>query len=251
VARLAVVPDLDQELEELFGLPLDEFTEARNELAARLKSAGQTEAAADVKALRKPSLPVWAINQLARREPDAIERLIAAGAALRRAQEQAFGGGGAEPVREATASERAAVRELTLAAEHLLQEQDRPATRTVLDRVAATLRAAALAPDTAGQLARGRLAAEVDAPGFATVASLAPPPSKRRPAGRSSNPNVAARREHERRVRRLEQQLETLERRAADAAERAARAEEAASAAREAADAAAAELQHERARRPE
>src|SRR5919199_5973505 len=121
MAKLAVVPDVDQELDALFGLPLEEFTPARNALASRLKSAGQVEAAADVRALRKPSVPVWTVNQLARREREAVERLIKAGRELRTAQEQAFGGGSAAAVRAATAAERDVVRELTRAAERILE----------------------------------------------------------------------------------------------------------------------------------
>jgi hypothetical protein len=251
MARLAVVPDLEQELDALFGLPLDEFTPARNALATRLKSAGQAEASAQVRALRKPSLPVWTVNQLARREPEALGQLVEAGRRLRRAQEEAFGGGTGEAVREATAAEREAVRNLTRRAEQILRDEGRPGTRQALDRIASTLRAAAVEPDAAENLARGRLTAEVEAPGFTTVATLAPPPSKRGRPATSDKPNQAAIRAHQQRVRRLEQQLETLERRAADAVERADRAQEAANDARAAADAAAAELDHERTHPPE
>jgi hypothetical protein len=251
MARLAVVPDLEQELDALFALPLDEFTPARNALATRLKSAGQADASSQVRALHKPSVPVWTVNQLARREPEAVARLVEAGRRLRRAQEEAFGGGAGEAVREATVAEREAVRELMRRAEEILRDEGRPATRQALDRVASTLRAAAVEPDAAADLARGRLTAEVEAPGFATVAALAPPPSKRRRPAKSTKPNQAAIRAHEQRVRRLEQQLETLERRATDAADRAERANEAADEARAAADAAAAELERERAHPPE
>jgi hypothetical protein len=247
--RLAVVPDLEQELDDLFGVPLDEFTARRNELAARLKTAGQPEAAEQVRGLRKPSVPVWAVNQLARRDPDAIARVVDAGRELRRAQEAAFGGGGAEAVRGATTHEREAVRALTQAAERLLEDEGRKPTRSVVDRIGATLRAAAVDPEAAGLLTRGRLTGELESPGFTAVASLAPPPSKRRRAA-PAEPDRAARRAHEQRLRRLEQRLETLERKAEQAAARAERAEADAIAAREAAEAAAEELREERERGP-
>ena len=95
MARLAVVPDVETELEQLFGLPLDQFTAARNELASRLKSAGQTDAAERVRELRKPSVPAWAVNQLARREPEAVGRLVESGERLRKAQAAALAGGDA------------------------------------------------------------------------------------------------------------------------------------------------------------
>jgi hypothetical protein len=247
--RLAVVPDLEQELDELFGVPLEEFTARRNELAARLKNAGQPEAAEQVRALRKPSVPVWAVNQLARRDPEALASVVEAGRQLRKAQEAAFGGGGADAVRRATAEERGALRQVTRAAERLLEDGGRKPTRAVVDRIGATLRAAAVDPEAADLLARGRLTGELESPGFTAVASLAPPPSKRRPAGAATT-DRAARREHEQRLQRLEQRLETLERKAEQAALRAERAEADAIAAREAADAAAEELRQEREKQP-
>jgi hypothetical protein len=250
--RLAVVPDLEQELDGLFGVSLDEFTARRNELAGRLKSAGQADAAEQVRALRKPSVPVWAVNQLARRDPDTVAKAVEAGRQLREAQEAAFGGGGADAVRRATADERGAVRELTRAAERLLEDEGRKPTRAVVDRIGATLRAAAVDPDAAGLLARGRLTGELESPGFTAVASLAPPPAKGRRgrAAAPAAPDRAAKRAHEQRVRRLEQRLDTLERKAEQAAGRAERAEADAIAAREAADGAAEELKQERARGP-
>ena len=117
MARLAVVPELETELDRLYGLPLDEFTSARNELAGRLKKAGQGDAAEAVHALRKPSVALWAVNQLARRNEEGLKALLDAGRALRRAQEQALRGKSSDALRAATAAERTAVRELTTAAE--------------------------------------------------------------------------------------------------------------------------------------
>src|SRR5262249_62251629 len=106
----------------LYGLPLDEFTAARNELATRLRKAGQGEAAERVRALRKPSVAVWAVNQLARRHPDEIEELVASGKLLRDAQAKALRGTAADAVREATAAERASLRKVRRLAEELLSD---------------------------------------------------------------------------------------------------------------------------------
>ena len=107
------MPELELELDDLFARPLAEFTAARNELARRLRKAGQDDDAARVQALKKPSVPVWTVNQLARRHPDEVKELVAAGTRLREAQQAAFRGGGTDAVREATAAERAAARGLT------------------------------------------------------------------------------------------------------------------------------------------
>jgi hypothetical protein len=249
MARLSVVPDVESELDQLFALPLEDFTAARNELASRLKGAGQTESAERVRELRKPSVPAWAVNQLARRQPEAVGRLVDAGERLRKAQAAALAGGEAAAVREATAAERDAVRELTRLSERVLEDARRKPTQAVVERIGRTLRAAAVDAEAAALLALGQLTGEVDSPGFTAVAAIAPPPSNRRPAKRAAR-DEAAKRAHEQRVRRLEQRFEKLERRAEDAAARAERAEADAIAAREAAEAAADELRLERERGP-
>ena len=87
---LAVVPDLEAELDDLYAaLPAD-FTRARNDLAQRLKQAGQVEAAERVKQLRKPTVTLWAVNQLARRHPDDVRALLDAGEQLRVVQQAAL-----------------------------------------------------------------------------------------------------------------------------------------------------------------
>ena len=53
MSRLAVVPELEKELDHLYELPPAEFTAARNTLARRLKDTGQRALAARIKELRK------------------------------------------------------------------------------------------------------------------------------------------------------------------------------------------------------
>ena len=64
-------------IDELFKLPLDEFTSARDAIAAELRKAGDGEGAARVKKLKKPSLSAWAVNQVAHAEPAKMEKLFA------------------------------------------------------------------------------------------------------------------------------------------------------------------------------
>src|SRR5688572_8316831 len=56
--------DLHGEADKLYQAPLAEFTAARNALAARIKAAHGADAAAHVKALVKPSIAAWVLNQL-------------------------------------------------------------------------------------------------------------------------------------------------------------------------------------------
>jgi hypothetical protein len=231
--RLAVVPELESELDDLFGRPLSEFTGARNELAKRLRKAGQEEAATRVQALKKPSVPVWTVNQLARRQPDEVQALVDAGARLRLAQETAFRSDeGREAVRAATRDERDAARTLTHLAHELLAEEGRPATRDVTDRIGSLLRAASVDPATAEHLAAGRLAEEVEATGFGALAGIAPPPRAPRRAAPTKD-DEARRREEERRRKRLEAEVKKL-RRASEQAD--AKLERAVAAAEEARD---------------
>jgi hypothetical protein len=247
--RLAVVPEVESELDELFARPLDEFTTARNELARRLRKAGQDEAAALVQGLKKPSVPVWAVNQLARRHPETVRELVAAGERLRKAQEQAFRGGGTDAVREATAAERSAARTLTRLAHELLEAEDRPVTRAVTDRLGSLLRTAAVDPEAARLLEEGRVTEEVEASGFEAFAGMAVPKRPKRPARKAAAQPTAAERRREERLQQLRTRRDELEQRAREAehaaeeAERAAgKARQAAGRARAAADRAAAEV---------
>ena len=232
--RLAVVPELESELDDLFARPLGEFIAARNDLARRLRKAGQEEAAERVQALKKPSVPVWVVNQLARRHPDEVEALVAAGDRLRRAQEDAFRGGGTDVVREATVAERDAARTLTRLARDLLAEEGRPATRAATDRIGSLLRAAATSPETAQLLAAGRLTEEVESTGFGAVAGIAPArPARTRPARPKPRPEAdRERQQREQRRKRLEAQVERLRRAAEEAEAKAERAERTAEKAR-------------------
>jgi hypothetical protein len=235
---LAVVPKLEAELDTLFALPPAEFTAARNDLVKRLKAAGQSEAAADVGALRKPTVPVWTVNQLAREDPKAVDALLSAGGKLRSAQEAALGGNQeGDLVREATAAERDALRALIQRARQLLASADMAASASVLERVSSTLRAAATDPAAGELVARGRLDEELDPTGFGALAGMKTSP-RRRPAPNPKEPTAAERRAAERR-RKLEERVAELDAKARDADKAARAAESTAEAERRKADRAA------------
>src|SRR5947207_4291315 len=81
---------LDDQVDRLYGLPLDEFTRARDELARHLRQDGDGALAAEIKQLRKPSLPAWVVNQLARQRELDMQRLLNAGVELEGAQREAI-----------------------------------------------------------------------------------------------------------------------------------------------------------------
>ncbi len=158
--------DREAELDSLYATPLDQFTAARNDLAARLEQEGDKEAAMRIKRLKKPSISAWAVNQLSRvREVD-IARLLKAGEALEEAQRSVLAGKPAdfEKVRK---EESEAVRALRRAVTEVLPG----ASAAVLDRIAQSLRAASTA-DGRSRLKEGRLTEDLEPAGFEAFAGL-------------------------------------------------------------------------------
>lgn len=243
-----------QEIDELFALPLDEFTAARNELAKRLKRDGDAEAAEQVRALPKPSVAAWAVNQLAHREPESVRSLLNVAARLRSAQERSLKGErAADELRAAQAEEREIIRGLARDAEAILREAARAASGTTLERVSSLLRAAAAVEPGRTALREGRLTGDVEVSGFDAFASLKLPARGRGRRTAGSGDDLAERRRRkreleqrrkqlEKRVRELESRAEAAERDAERARKAAADAAAAAEEARGKADAAAAEL---------
>lgn len=157
---------MDKELDSLFAAPLDDFVAERDALAKRLRADGDREAADRVKALRKPSAAVWAVNQLARKEQKDYRALLQAGDRLRKTQEQVLGGESPAKLQEASSAERAVVDRLTEKARALLEEDGHTATETMIRRVGGTLHAAATRPDLREAAESGRLEQEEETAGF-------------------------------------------------------------------------------------
>ena len=143
-------------IDRLYGLPLDEFTAERDELAARLRKEGDRDAAADVKRLRKPSVAAWALNQVQRNDPKQVQALIEAGKRLRDAQEL-LSGGGRKPLDQAADDERRLVTELARHAERELVVAGRSVSGAVHERLRDTLRAVATDDEAREALSAGRL----------------------------------------------------------------------------------------------
>lgn len=165
---------VEQAAQELYGLPLGDFTRARDERAKALRT-GDRKAANAIKGLRKPTLAAWALNQLVRRRRADVERLLAAGVELRAAQEELIGGGDRAAFQHAAAAERELVSELSAAATALASEVGRPGAG-LREKLSETLHAAALDEETAAELGAGRLLREREAIGGFGFAGAAAPP---------------------------------------------------------------------------
>src|SRR5947209_6705573 len=131
-----------------------------NAMIARFQEQGK-EAGAAVKALRKPSVVAWALNQLARSHSDDVEAVLEAGARLRRAQTATLEGGDPDELREATKAEAAEVQALAGQAASLLADAGRGGSAAHEERLVATLRAAAVDAEGGDRLRRGVLAEEL------------------------------------------------------------------------------------------
>src|SRR4051812_42181492 len=182
------------EADELYALPLGEFTAARNALAKRLKDP-------DLRKLAKPTVPAWAVNQLVRKEPKLVEELLEHGEAL---QKQTLKGS-IEALRDSQRRERETVRKLVSRAEKLLE---RPSAQT-LERISATLTAGAQSDAGRKALREGRLTEELEPTGFEALAGLAP---AKRPGVRDDLADARrAKEERKRQRRKLEEELRKLE----------------------------------------
>ncbi|WP_437576930.1 hypothetical protein [Sorangium sp. So ce887] len=157
------VIDTEEGVDDLYKKPIGDFTRARDELAKRLRQAGDKGASDRVKALRRPTAAAWALNQLARRYPQRVEGLLDAGERLREAQRGALAPGGAQGLRDAGQMHRAIVNELLRAAPALFAEGGYRERGNPMDRLRDSLLATPTAsPSDLELLARGRLSGEIE-----------------------------------------------------------------------------------------
>ena len=146
---------IEEIIDRLYGLPLAEFTRARNEAAGELREAGQREAADRVKALAKPTATAAAVNRLVREHRAEVEQFLGAAEVLRNAQ---FAGKG----------------DLAAATRREGEELDR-LVLTGGEAVRQTLLAAAADEDAARELVEARLGRELELRGFGTLLAHVPP----------------------------------------------------------------------------
>src|SRR5216684_6529057 len=189
----------DDSADPLFAVPPEKFVAARNELVSKLQASGNRKAASEIKALGRPSVAVWTINQLSRRQPEKVAALLEAGKRLRTSQ-GSLGGGpdSADELRASAHAERQALRDLIRAAGDILSEADRKNSSALLGRIESTLHAIATGSGDFGELLRaGRLTKEVEPEGFPSPGgtfSISPAP---RPPGPGKAAGKAQQREGE------------------------------------------------------
>ena len=112
--------------DELADVPPEEFVAARDQLARRLKASGERARAAEVKKLRRPTVPQWIAHQVGRRHGELLESLRGALRELATAQEAAITSGQRHELREAATKRRDAVGRIGRAVEEVLADEGRP-----------------------------------------------------------------------------------------------------------------------------
>lgn len=149
--------DLEVELDRLYSLPLDEFTSERNAIAKAAKD--RDDVAKRVKAIKKPSVGAWTLNQLARRHSAEITELLSIRDDLERADSP-------QGVRDLTGKRRDLVAKLSKLARSILEESEHGASHATVEKVSQGLLAVGDEEDRI-LLRKGRLTREPTSSGLA------------------------------------------------------------------------------------
>jgi hypothetical protein len=222
----------EKDIDALYGLPYEQFTKARNDLAAELRSKGDTDDAARVRGLVKPSKAAWAVNQVMRTQPKDARALLAAGERLRKVHERVAGGkAGSGDMREAVEAEREIVGRLTDAARGLMSAEGRDLSESILERVTETLHALAADSDVRSVEDATRLSSERRLAAAGVLS--APSPGKRSRGASSTRASAAGLRKARERLQRAQREARDLRSQRTKAARAVADAERALVSARE------------------
>ncbi len=165
--------------DDLYGLDPADFVAARDRLARSLRADGRRDEAARVAKLRRPPQSTWALNLLARTDPDRIDAVLRAATALR------------DSLVDPDADRRAAQTDYRDAIDAAVAAAAALADVTAEDmrtRIRTNLLAAGVDDDLALQLQNGTLPDDQDAPGFGGTPTIGPiPPRADRPTGSTTS----------------------------------------------------------------
>ncbi len=193
--------DPERAADELYALPLNEFTAARNARMSEARRAGDRALASSLKALRKPTVGAWLANLLTRQRTKDIDRLIALGAELRDGRRGLDG----DRIRRVSKERADTVSRLVRDASSLAARQGQAVSGAALAEVEATLDAAFADAASADALRAGRLTSALQYSGL----GLVPDATSVRPAGGTPRSGAS--------VREAERTLERAHRDAARA----------------------------------
>jgi hypothetical protein len=169
------VSAIDDQIDDLYKQPLSDFISTRNALAKTLSK----DDAKRVRALAKPTVVPWAVNQVYWRARSAYDRLMKSGEQLRKAQIAALEGKPAD-VRAASDAHRRAIADAVGEAERIAASSGSKPSPDALTRTFETLSLAGQPPE-----APGRLTEALQPAGFEALAGVTPknvPGGAKRPA---------------------------------------------------------------------
>ena len=177
--------EVEEAADQLYALSPREFTAARDARAKEAKDAGDKEAAAEIKALRKPTVTAWLANQLVRQHADEVRPLLELGSALREATATLSG----PQLRELSRQRNDVVRALVRQARRLAADAGQPVSEDVARGLEETLNAALADPGQAELLLQGRLSVQLKHSGYGPADGPSPaagkPPAAKAKAKRS------------------------------------------------------------------
>jgi hypothetical protein len=196
---------LDAAIDELYQEPPDEFVGARAALAKTLSGAD----AGRVRALKKPTIVPWAVNQVYWRARETFDRVRKTGAAVRREQVAALSKGRAKDLKPLLEAHRGAV---ATAVDKALAFARESQAQPSVDALSRTFEALSLATETPEPL--GRFTQPLRPGGFEMLAGVTP--SGARPkSGAAPTPSQQRRLEAEARQHEQEQKAADKRRAAA------------------------------------
>lgn len=174
----------EDDLDALYGVPPDEFTALRKELAAAAKKRGDDDAARVIAASRRPTTAAWVVNRLIRADDTVRTRLGDLTDELRAAHADMDG----PRIRELTGVQRKLIGELVRAAFEAAGIAN--PTAALREDITGTLQAAVADPEVAGRLGRLEKAEQFSGFGdFGAVVETAPArPKPRRGEPRAAKP---------------------------------------------------------------
>ncbi|HVG10115.1 MAG TPA: hypothetical protein VNM67_20600 [Thermoanaerobaculia bacterium] len=163
---------VDTEIQRLYGLPLGEFTAARNALAKQLRKDGDKEGAEEVASLPKPTVSAWAVNHLFTTDSERMEELLASGERARKALRAILSGGDPGALRDAIQEARDLANELRDRAAGAVTEETRKPGPAIVERIATNLQSLAFSPAAEPVIGRGWMDVDLPPVGFEVLAGL-------------------------------------------------------------------------------
>ena len=184
-----VQAEVDAIADELYGLPPDQFTPARDEYVRKTRADKHAELAREIGKLRKPTQSAWLINLLWRDQREVLEQFFEVADALRQAQADAAGA----ELRALTTQRRQLESAMIRQAKTLAQQAGVEVGAATEREAQETLSAALAQPEVANEVRSGRLVKAAAYAGFGSLSGTAARPvsAPARPAATDAPPAAA------------------------------------------------------------